>query len=145
MEVGGKARATISVNGDLTVMGNFGPVRVTAPGAMRRAGPIAGRRSAGVNVAIRRGQPRLEPQWFLMRLRQGTQAGTKFGAFVRDDSIAPSPRGLREGRAGKRHVYGPSPYALIREQIGRQRSDIEDDLQRTALAEMGDDLQRALK
>lgn len=143
---GSKPRATVTTKGDLTILSNFAPVsRLVAPGAPRRAGPIKGFRSAGVRVAIRKSDYRTEPQWFVMRLRAGASAGQKFGVFVRDDAIPPSPGAKREGRAGKRHIYGPSPYALFREQIGQQFEDIEDDLAKTALRTMGDELADLLK
>ena len=142
---GGKARATITTAGDLTVMGNFG---VTMASMRRggnptlRAGPRAGRRNSGTHFSIKRGSPAFEPQWFVLPLRAGGVAGGNgFGVFVRDDSLAPS--GLRPGRAGKRHIYGPSPYALFKEQIRQQQDDIGADLRRTALQQMGDALEDA--
>lgn len=144
---GGKPKATITTKGDLTILGNFGvgmQSRIIAPGIQRRAGPIHGRRSAGTRVTIRKSAVQIEPQWFVMRLRKGLSAGDKYGVFVRDDAISPSPNAAREGKAGKRHIYGPSPYQLFREQIGRQYGDIQDDLQRSALKRMGDDLEELI-
>lgn len=143
--LGGKPQASITTKGDLTILGNFAPLsRIKAPGAVRRAGPIKGWRSAGTRVAIRKSNVVMEPQWFLMRLRKGLSAGDKYGVFVRDDAIAPSPGAAREGKAGKRHIYGPSPYQLFREQIGRQYEDIHDDLRKSALKGMGDDLEELI-
>lgn len=145
-EPGGKPRATITTKGDLTVMGNFSPLGMIAGrGAMRRAGPRAGLRNAGTNVTVKKSRPTFEPQWFVLPLRRGTQAGLNgFGVFVRDDRLKPSPTALREGKAGKRHIYGPSPYMLFKEQIRVQQSDIEDDLARTALQRMGDAIEKEL-
>lgn len=141
---GTTARAEIVTKGDLTTLGRFAPLsRIVAPGAARRAGPIKGFRSAGVRVAVRKSTYATEPQWFLMRLRAGTSPGSNFGVFVRDDSIR--PRSKKDGSAGKRHIYGPSPYALFRQQIAVQQADIQDDLQRTALRLMGDQLDEALR
>lgn len=154
--VGGKsARAEIVTRGDLTILGNFKPVsRIVAPGAKRRAGPIKGFRSAGVGINIRKSLRIMEPQWFLMRLKAGNVAGDKYGVFMKDDSIAPKNdrgKGLgdagrrRDGKAGKRHIYGPSPYALFRAQIAQQFDAIQDDLSRTALSLMGDEFEETLK
>ena len=138
--VSARPRAEIVTRGDLTVMGRFGPSTVRAPGAPRRAGPIAGRRSAGVSVAIRTGTPIMEPQWFLMPLKNGNG----FGAFVRDDSIAPSPTALREGRAGKRHVYGPSPYSLFARQIVVQGPRMRLDLEELAVSRLSAEIERTI-
>ena len=151
---GGKARAEILTRGDLTTLGNFAPLsRIVAPGAQRRDGPIAGFRSAGTIVAITKSNLQRENQWFIMRLRRGNKPGDKFGVFVRDDSIAPKNdrgRGLgdagrrRDGKAGKRHIYGPSPYALFKAQIQLQFVQIQDDLARTALTLMGNELRESI-
>lgn len=143
---GGPARAEITTRGDLTVLGRFGTLAMVAGhGAMRRAGPRKGLRNAGTSVSIRKSSAVFEPQWFVLPLRKGTQAGLNgFGVFVRDSRLLPSPLAKREGRAGKRQIYGPSPYQLFKEQIRVQGAEIEDDLQRTALAEMGDALEDAL-
>lgn len=142
--VAGGPKSLILTKGDLTIMGNFAPLsRIVAPGAARRAGPIAGFRSAGTRVAIRRGSVETQNQWFIMRLRRGTQAGNKFGVFVRDDAIA--PKNKRDGRAGKKHIYGPSPYQLMREQGRRQFDSITDDLERTAVRGLSDVVDQALR
>lgn len=138
------AKSLILTKGDLTILGNFAPLsRLVAPGAQRRAGPIAGFRSAGTRVAIRRGSVETQGQWFIMRLRRGRVAGDKFGVFVRDDSIA--PKGKRDGRAGKRQIYGPSPYQLMREQGRRQFDTITDDLARTAVRDLTSVVDEALR
>lgn len=131
---GDRPQATITTSGDLTVMGNFSPLQMfPGNGVMRRAGPRAGMRNAGTAVAITKSSVEFQPQWFVLPLRRGSiGGGNGFGVFVRDDRLKPSPRALREGRAGKRHVYGPSPYQLFKAQITLQQGDIENDLRRTA-------------
>jgi hypothetical protein len=144
----GKARAEIVTSGDLTTLGNFGVGFSSMPpgfGAKRRAGPRVGLRNAGTNVIIKKSSPVFEPQWFVLPLRRGSASGGNgFGVFVRDDRLAPSKKALREGKAGKRHIYGPSPYQLFKQQILLQQDDIQADLARTALARLGDALEEAL-
>lgn len=143
---GSKPRATITTAGDLTVMGNFSPLQMLPGlGALRRAGPRYGMRNAGTAVAIKRSQVLFERQWFVLPLRRGlTSGGNGFGVFVRDDRLAPSPRALREGQAGKRHIYGPSPYQLFKEQVRLQADDIEDDLRQTTLTTLGAAIEKDL-
>jgi hypothetical protein len=138
--VSSKPRAEVITRGDLTVMGRFDPDTVRAPGAMRRAGPIKGQRSAGVDVAIQRGKAIREPQWFLMKLKNGNG----YGAFVRDDSISPSSTALREGKAGKRHVYGPSPHQLFRKQIDVQGDRWQRDLEESAVTRLRGEIERSV-
>lgn len=135
-----KPRAEITTRGDLTVLGRFpGTVWYRQPGAPRRAGPVKGRRSAGVYANVTNTDRLDQPQWFLMRLRN---QGGLMGAFVRDDTVA--PRGTRDGSAGKRHIYGPSPYQLFRKQIDLQGPQLEDDLERTAAATILADIERSV-
>jgi hypothetical protein len=135
-------RAVITTKGDLTVLGNFGPLsRVVAPGAQRRAGPIKGWRSAGVRIAIRRSQYLTEGQWFLLPL---TNTG-KYGVFVRSTRLPPSGRAKREGRYGKHHIYGPSPYQLFSHQIGVQAESWEADLGSTAVARLAANIEEGLQ
>lgn len=138
----GRARAEILTRGDLTVLGNFAPLsRVVAPGAIRKAGPIKGFRSAGTRVAIRRSKYLTEDQWFIMPLRRGLQSGGNgFGVFVRDPKLSPSPKAKREGRHGKRHIYGPSPYAMARTYIDKSLPQLRERLATRALRLMGDGL-----
>lgn len=142
----GRPRAEILTRGDLTIMGRFGALAMIAGrGALRRAGPRLGLRNAGTLFEIVRGRKQLERQWFVLPLRRGTQAGLNgFGVFVRDDRIAPSKRALREGRAGKRQIYGPSPYSLFRQQIQRNEGRIRERLADRALALMGTALEEAI-
>lgn len=144
--VQGPARAEIVTAGDPTVMGRFAPL-LTLPGrgALRRAGPRAGNRNAGVALAIRKSSPTFEPQWFVLPLKRGNvDGGNGLGVFVRDDRLRPSPKATREGKAGKRHIYGPSPYVLFKAQIRAQSGEILDDLERTARARVADLIESAL-
>lgn len=129
----GKPKAEMVTRGDLTIMGHYFLATQPGGGALRRAGPRAGQRNAGVHYEVKRGQPAFEPQWFMMRLRQGTRAGDKFGAFI------------RTGPSTVKHIYAVSPYSLARFQIGAQASDIEEDLSKTATAEISKRINEALK
>lgn len=142
----GKPRAEILTRGDLTVLGNFTPLAMTAGrGVLRRAGPRIGMRNAGTRVSIKRASPVFEPQWFVLPLRRGrVPGGNGFGVFVRDDSIPPSKRALREGRHGKRHIYGPSPYSMFRRQIDTRSPEVQARLAERALALMGDGLRQEI-
>lgn len=140
---GGPARAQIRTKGDLTILGRFEPLsRIIAPGAARRAGPVKGFRQAGTALGVTKTGYHMEPQWFIMRLRAGREPGVNFGVFVRDDSIAPKSK--RDGRAGYRHIYGPSPYSLFHHQINVGAEALEEDLRATALDEMGGALKETL-
>ena len=141
-----KARATITTKGDLTVLGRFGVTMASMQrtGGVTRDGPRPARLNSGTSYRIRKNAPAFEPQWFVLPLRKGSEAGgNSFGVFVRDSRIPKSKRALREGKAGKRHIYGPSPYQLFKEQIRLQGRDIQDDLARTALEQMGAELEKA--
>jgi hypothetical protein len=137
---GGRAKASIVTRGDLTVLGNFAPLsRIVSPGAARRAGPIKGFRSAGTRLAIKRSRYLSEGQWFILPLRRGAASGGNgFGVFVRDDGLPPSKRALREGRHGKRHIYGPSPYSLFRRQVDTRFPEVQERLAERALRALGD-------
>lgn len=127
-------RAEITVGGDLTILGRYNPVTLVQPGAQRRAGPVAGRRSAGVRVEIGKGRPVTEPQWFVMRLRSGTQAGDRYGVFVRTSASGGKPQ----------HIYGPSPYSLFRQQVDFRTVEFERALETTVVQRFGSNLERAL-
>ena len=146
-----KPRAEILTRGDLTVLGRFpGTVWFRQPGAPRRAGPVKGRRSAGVYVNIRNDDRLQEPQWFAMKLLN--QFGL-LGVFVRSSKIPGKNdygKGLgdkgrrRDGRFGKRHIYGPSPYSLFAKQIDLGRVQLEEDLEATALRNLTGEIEKAL-
>lgn len=149
----GPARAEIVTSGDSTILGRFDPLtRLLDPNRRDRIGRRLGGRSAGTSVAIRKSKVERQNQWFIMRLRAGSGPGDKLGVFVRDNRL-PARNGPnaslaggrhRDGKAGKRHIYGPSPYQLFKQQILLQSDDIQVDLARTALQRMGDALEEAL-
>jgi hypothetical protein len=128
--------ASLETAGDLTPLGRFLPIsQRPGNGALRRAGPRIGRRNAGVDVAIKRTGSTFEPQWFLLPLKNNPGL---YGVFVRDDRLPPSRRAAREGSAGKRHIYGPSPYQLFRHQLDVQTPQLQETLGREALRRLGD-------
>jgi hypothetical protein len=146
---GGKPRAEIITKGDTTTMGRFG-VDMTSMrrggNPVLRAGVRHGRRNSGTYFQIKKSAAAFEPQWFVLPLKGAGGGGglNGFGVFVRDDRLKPGANAVRPGKAGKRHIYGPSPYQLFKEQIRLQSDDIRADLQRTALAIMGDEIEDAL-
>ena len=149
----GKARAEVVTAGDATILGRFAPLsRLVNGSRVDSIGRRLGARSAGTRLSIRKSSVEVQPQWFIMRLRAGNGPGENFGVFVRDDRL-PAKNGPnaslaggrhRDGKAGKRHIYGPSPYQLFKQQILQQSDDIRADLARTALDRMGDTLEEAL-
>lgn len=154
----GRPRAEIKVAGDLTVLGNFAPLsRVVAPGALRRAGPIAGFRSAGTRVAVQRSKYLTENQWFIMALRSGAVAGGNgFGVFVRESRLrgkGKNDRGKglgdvgrrRDGEYGKSQIYGPSPYSLFSTQIDVQGPQLRRDLETATVRGLFGEIERALR
>lgn len=137
-----KPRSVIETAGDLTPLGRFGPVRARSPGAPRRAGPIKGNRSAGVFVNVTNDDRLFEPQWFLLPLKNNPGL---FGVFVRDDALPPRAGASREGQAGKRHIYGPSPYQLFRQQIKLQGTRWVQDLEDTATTRLLTEIERVVR
>lgn len=128
----GAVRAEIVTRGALTIIGHYPNEQLRAEGTTTRSGQSRGRRAAGVRVEIKKGAPVVEPQWFLMRLRRGTEAGDKVGLFVRTSS----------GRV--KHLYGPAPYSLFRFQIGQLDDTMADDLAASATSRMADALVKAV-
>jgi hypothetical protein len=118
----------------LTILGRYAPQRYQLTGARRRAGPVRGNRSAGVGVEITKGKPVFEPQWFLMKLKRGRAAGTDLGVFVRTTDDPKKPR----------HIYGPSPYSLTRQQIDRNIGEVTEGLRRLSLRYVADEVDEAL-
>lgn len=110
-------QATITALGPregLTVMGHYRP-KVVYDGVYKNGKP----KPKGVQVEIKKGQPKVIPGAFLMTLRQGDRAGDKIGVFVRD--------------LGKvRHLYAVAPYSLFRHQVEIGLEGINDDLAATA-------------
>lgn len=133
-----KPTATILTRGDLTIMGHYPLTQLTQPTKTTRVtgdasrGIPKGLKQAGVRAAIKRSAATEQPKWFTMRLRRGTESGDKVGVFARTS-------------AGKlKHYYGPSPYSLFRFQAGAQGGEIADDLRRTALLRMVDEVERTI-
>ncbi len=126
----GPVRADIVTRGDLTILGHYPVAQLRIPGTQLRQGPSRGRRPSGVAVEIKRGQAEIEPQWFLMRLKNSG----KTGAFVRTTASGGKPV----------HKYGPSPYSLFRYQVNTHLEDINADLERTATRNAADAVRKAL-
>lgn len=120
----------------LTILGRYGPEAYRGGrSASGGRAAVRGRRSAGVAVEISKGAPVFVDQWFLMRLRDGRGAGDgRLGVFVRTTASGGKPV----------HIYGPSPYSLVRQQIDRNAAGIGDDLQRLSLNYVADQVVAAL-
>lgn len=109
----------------LTILGHYSPRVTFAPGkgstkGDAKRGVPAGQRATGVQVTVRRGEPKTIDGAFTMTLRRGTAAGDSVGVFLRD--------------GGKvRHLYGVSPYSLFRFQINAQQDTMDDELQRAVM------------
>lgn len=131
-------RAEVTTGGALTILGRY-PLQQLTQAASPKAkgdparGIPAGRKQAGVRVAIRRSAPAARDKWFTMRLRSGREPGENIGVFVR-----------ATGRAKPKHIYGPAPYSLFRHQIETHIAEVEDDLQRTAMRSVVDLVERTL-
>lgn len=135
----GTVRAEITARGPdkaggLTIIGHYPHAQSRVAGTALRKGPSRGLRPSGVGVEIKKGQAEFEPQWFTMRLKQGTQAGDKVGLFVRTTASGGKPV----------HLYGPSPYSLFRHQIETRQDDLNADLAATAAAHAAAAIERAL-
>ena len=110
----------------LTILGHYSPAvtYVAGKGPTKgdpKRGVPAGQRAAGVQVSVRRGQPKVIPGAFTMTLLRGTKAGDKTGVFIRE--------------GGKvKHLYGVSPYSLFRFQINAQSPAWSAELERATLA-----------
>lgn len=128
----GAVRAEIVTRGDLTILGHYPHAQLRQAGTPLRKGPSRGRRPSGVAVEIRKGQAQIQPQWFTMRLRAGTQAGDKVGVFVRTS----------DGK--KKHIYGVSPYSLFRFQVDVGQDELTADLGQTATGLAAEAVRKAL-
>lgn len=151
-------QATITTQGGLTPLGNFGgTVWFRQPGAPRRAGKVKGRRSAGVAANIRNSDRLLEGQWFVLPLRRGqVDRGNGYGVFVRKSELLGKGKndygpGLgdagrrRDGKYGKGQVYGPAPYMLFRRQIAVQGPALERDLEQTVTDSLVAEIQKVVR
>lgn len=85
-----------------------------------RIGIPAGQRQGGVRVEVTRGSPKTNENMFMLPLRQGQQAGSKLGVFMRV-----------KGRL--QHLYGPAVYQLFGYQIPRIEDEVADQLQEATL------------
>ena len=68
----------------------------------------------------------------VLPLRAGAVLGDKFGVFVRE-------------KRRIKHLYGPAVYQLLAYQAPRITDEVADDLQRTLLDRVGDEVDRILK
>lgn len=94
----------------LTILSNYD--------AKQLRGGASGRKPAGVEVEVRRGNRVQRTKWFMMTLK-GTDG--KQGVFERDPA-----------RGGKlMHLYGPAPYSMLRQQGQYHQVEFEDDLATT--------------
>lgn len=94
--------------------------------------PLNGGRQAGVTVTVSRGAPKTGASLFMLPLRAGAVLGDKFGVFVRE-------------KRRIKHLYGPAVYQLLAHQAPRITDEVADDLQRTLLDRVGDEVDRILK
>lgn len=141
-----KLEATITASGDrstLTRLAKYNAAMVIVPrktkGPSRSKGllPLKGGRQAGVTVEVRRGAPKtLSDNYFILRLsNQGAEE--KYGVFTRG-------KGKTKDSALK-HLYGPSVYQLFRYQTGQIVDEVADDLQKTVLDYVGEQVDKVLK
>lgn len=127
--------ATITTRGDLTILGHYAPVIISAPavngkrakGDPKRGIP-AGSKAVAVSVEVTRGERKTIDGAFTMTLKRGTEAGTQDGIFVREG-----------GRL--KHLYGVAPYSLFRATVDAQQQIIGDDLAEALLEEIDEAFQ----
>jgi hypothetical protein len=121
---GGRARASLFVNNQLTILTRFpgykvlmkpinDPSYVERYGRKgdRRFGIPVGLKQAGVQVNVLRGSSKVFEHGFLMKLKNGNG----YGLFARP----------KDGGKPK-HRYGPAIYSLFREQLDRKTENITD-------------------
>ena len=108
------------------------PRKTTRASRSRGVLPLNGGRQAGVTVTVRRGAPKTGASLFMLPLRAGAVLGDKFGVFVRE-------------KRRIKHLYGPAVYQLLAHQAPRITDEVADDLQRTLLDRVGDEVDRILK
>lgn len=130
-------RAEVRTGGALTILGRYPLQQLTQSAPRAKGDPArgipAGRKQAGLRVAVRRSAPATVDKWFTMRLRAGTEPGENVGVFVR-----------ATGRTKPKHVYGPAPYSLFRHQIETNIVEVEADLERTALRNVAEAVERTV-
>ena len=108
------------------------PRKTTRASRSRGGLPLNGGRQAGVTVTVSRGAPKTGASLFMLPLRAGAVLGDKFGVFVRE-------------KRRIKHLYGPAVYQLLAHQAPRITDEVADDLQRTLLDRVGDEVDRILK
>ena len=108
------------------------PRKTTRASRSRGVLPLNGGRQAGVTVTVSRGAPKTGASLFMLPLRAGAVLGDKFGVFVRE-------------KRRIKHLYGPAVYQLLAHQAPRTTDEVADDLQRTLLDRVGDEVDRILK
>ena len=108
------------------------PRKTTRASRSRGVQPMNGGRQAGVTVTVSRGAPKTGASLFMLPLRAGAVLGDKFGVFVRE-------------KRRIKHLYGPAVYQLLAHQAPRITDEVADDLQRTLLDRVGDEVDRILK
>lgn len=108
------------------------PRKTTRASRSRGVLPLNGGRQAGVTVTVSRGAPKTGASLFMLPLRAGAVLGDKFGVFVRE-------------KRRIKHLYGPAVYQLLAYQAPRITDEVADDLQRTLLDRVGDEVDRILK
>ena len=108
------------------------PRKTTRASRSRGVLPLNGGRQAGVTVTVSRGAPKTGASLFMLPLRAGAVLGDKFGVFVRE-------------KRRLKHLYGPAVYQLLAYQAPRITDEVADDLQRTLLDRVGDEVDRILK
>ena len=94
----------------LTILSNYD--------AKQMRGGASGRKPAGVEVEVRRGNRVQRTKWFMMALK-GTDG--KQGVFERDPARGGKPM----------HLYGPAPYSMLRQQGAYHADEFESDLAAT--------------
>lgn len=91
-----------------------------------------GSKQQGVSVTVMRGSEKSLDSGFMLRLRQGSEQGDKFGVFI------------REGKRLK-HLFGPSVYQLFAWQAPRLVGEVTDDLEKTLIDRVAEQLKDILK
>lgn len=138
----GKPQATITASGtrsDMTRLARFDAQMVITPrttgGRSRNRGVLGvpqGSKQNGVSVTVRRGSEKTLDSGFMLRLRQGSEQGDKFGVFI------------REGKRLK-HLFGPSVYQLFAWQAPRLVGEVTDNLEKTLIDRVAEQLKGILQ
>lgn len=137
-----KPEGTITASGtrsDMTRLARFDAQMQIVPrdtaGRDRNRGRLGipkGAKQQGVNVTVIRGSEKTLDSGFMLRLRQGSAQGDNFGVFRRVG-----------GRL--KHLFGPSVYQLFAWQAPRLTTEVADDLERTLIDRVAEQLKGILK